>query len=111
MCIVVAVTPAALSACTPRPDGPTPAAEQFFARLAIGDTTGASHLTDRPDDARTALNASWAGIQASHLDAQVLGSGFTEDTGTVAYRYTWHLPKDRTWTYDRQLNMVRNEGS
>ena len=26
------------------------------------------------------------------------------------YRYTWHLPKDRTWTYDGQLNMVRNEG-
>ncbi len=108
---VIAVTAAALSACTPRPDGPTPAAEQFFARLATGDTTGASQLTDRPDDARTALNASWAGLQASHLDAQVLGSGFTEDTGTVDYRYTWHLPKDRTWTYDGQLNMVRNEGN
>ena len=25
------------------------------------------------------------------------------------YRYTWHLPKDRTWTYDGQLNMVRND--
>ena len=41
----------------------------------------------------------------------MLGSGFTEDTGTVDYRYTWHLPKDRTWTYDGQLNMVRNEGN
>ena len=107
---VIAVTAAALSACTPRPDGPAPAAEQFFARLATGDTTGASQLTDRPEDARTALNASWAGLQASHLDAQVLGSGFTEDTGTINYRYTWRLPKDRTWTYDGQLNMVRNEG-
>ncbi len=106
----IVVTAAALSACTPRPDGPTPAAEQFFAKLATGDTNGASQLTDRPEDARTALNASWAGLQASHLDAQVLGSGFTEDTGTVNYRYTWHLPKDRTWTYDGQLNMVRNEG-
>ncbi len=100
----------AASACTPRPDGPAPTAAQFFARLATGDTTAAAQLTDRPDDARTALNASWAGLQASHLDAQVLSSGFTEDTGTVDYRYTWHLPKDRTWTYDGQLNMVRNEG-
>ena len=41
----------------------------------------------------------------------MLGSKFAEDTGTVAYRYTWHLPKNRTWTYDGQLNMVRNEGS
>ena len=99
-----------LSACTPRPDGPGPTAEQFFAKLATGDTTAAAQLTDRPDDARNTLNASWAGLQATHLDAQVLGSGFTEDTGTVDYRYTWHLPKDRTWTYDGQLNMVRNEG-
>ncbi len=99
-----------VSACTPRPDGPAPTAEQFFARLATGDTTAAAQLTDRPDDARNTLNASWAGLQATHLDAQVLGSGFTEDTGTVDYRYTWHLPKDRTWTYDGQLNMVRNEG-
>ena len=89
---------------------PAPTAAQFFARLATGDTTAAAQLTDRPDDARNTLNASWAGLQASHLDAQVLGSGFTEDTGTVDYRYTWHLPKDRTWTYDGQLNLVRNEG-
>ena len=99
-----------VSACTPRPDGPAPTAQQFFARLATGDTTAAAQLTDRPDDARNTLNSSWAGLQATHLDAQVLSSGFTEDTGTVDYRYTWHLPKDRTWTYDGQLNMVRNEG-
>jgi hypothetical protein len=101
---------AALSACTPRPDGPTPAAEQFFARLATGDTGGAAQLTDRPEDARVALNAAWAGLQASHLDTRILGSRYTEDTGAVNYRYTWRLPKDRVWTYDGQLNMVRNEG-
>ena len=41
----------------------------------------------------------------------MLSSKFAEDTGSVTYRYTWHLPKHRTWTYDGQLNMVRNEGS
>ncbi len=107
---VAALIGSGVSACTPKPDGPAPTAAQFFARLATGDTTAAAQLTDRPDDARNTLNASWAGLQASHLDAQVLGSGFTEDTGTVDYRYTWHLPKDRTWTYDGQLNLVRNEG-
>ena len=44
------------------------------------------------------------------LDAQILGSKYAEDTGSIAYRYTWHLPKNRTWTYDGQLNMVREEG-
>src|SRR4029450_13829241 len=24
--------------------------------------------------------------------------------------YTWRLPKNRTWTYDGQLNMIRDEG-
>ncbi len=101
---------ATVSACTPRPDGPGPAAEKFYAALANGDTSGAARLTDRPDDARDALNVAWAGLQATHLDAQVLGSSFDEDTGSVDYRYTWHLPKKRTWTYDGQLSMIRENG-
>ncbi|MFS0896083.1 penicillin-binding transpeptidase domain-containing protein [Mycolicibacterium litorale] len=99
-----------LSGCTPKPNGPEPAAEEFFAALATGDTAAAAELADRPADARAALNDAWAGLQATRLDAQILGSKYTEDTGSVSYRYTWHLPKDRTWTYDGQLNMVRDEG-
>src|SRR6478735_1509048 len=109
--LAVVVVSASMAACTPKPNGPAPAAEEFFAALAKGDTGGASQLTDRPEDARAALNEAWAGLQATSLDAQVLGSKFAEDTGTVAYRYTWHLPKNRTWSYDGQLSMVRNEGN
>ncbi len=109
--LTIVVVSASLNACTPKPNGPEPAAEEFFATLARGDTGGASQLTDRPEDARAALNEAWEGLQASSLDAQVLSSRFAEDTGTVAYRYTWHLPKSRTWTYDGLLNMVRNEGN
>jgi hypothetical protein len=101
------VSAATLSACTPRPDGPVPAAERFFAALATGDTAAAAELSDDPSDAREALNAAWAGLQASRVDTQILGSKYTEDTGTVGYRYTWHLPKNRTWTYDGQLKMAR----
>ncbi|WNG94800.1 penicillin-binding transpeptidase domain-containing protein [Mycobacterium sp. ITM-2016-00318] len=108
--LAVVVTSVSLSSCTPKPNGPTPAAQEFFFALAKGDTGGASALTDRPEDARAALNQAWKGLQASSLHAQVLGSKFAEDTGTVSYRYTWHLPKSRTWTYDGQLSMVRNEG-
>lgn len=98
------------SACTPKPAGPEPTAEKFFAALATGDTEGAAELSDRPADAREDLNEAWAGLQATHLDTQILGSKYAEDTGSVTYRYTWHLPKDRTWTYDGQLNLVRDEG-
>ncbi|MEN3223983.1 penicillin-binding transpeptidase domain-containing protein [Mycolicibacterium porcinum] len=108
--IVVVLGATALSACTPRPDGPEPAAEQFFAALASGDTAAAAALADRPDDAKTALSEAWNGLQATGLDAQILGSKYAQDTGSVTYRYTWHLPKNRTWTYDGQLNMIRDEG-
>ncbi|ANW64300.1 penicillin-binding protein [Mycobacterium sp. djl-10] len=108
--LAVAGFAAGLTACTPRPDGPAPAAEQFFAALATGDTTGAAQFTDKPDEARAALNAAWGGLQADHLDAQVTGAKYTQDIGSVNYRYTWHLPRGRTWSYDGQLNMVRDEG-
>ncbi|WP_299563396.1 penicillin-binding transpeptidase domain-containing protein [uncultured Mycolicibacterium sp.] len=108
--VAAAGTIAALSACTPRPDGPEPAAERFFAALAAGDTTAAAELTDRPGEARTALNEAWAGLQATGLDARITGSKYTLDTGSVGYRYTWHLPRDRTWSYDGRLAMVRDEG-
>jgi hypothetical protein len=108
--LAVLVTTAAVSACTPRPEGPLPAADQFFAALATGDTAAAAELSDDPSDAREALNAAWAGLQATHLDTQILGSKYTEDIGAVHYRYTWHLPKNRMWTYDGQLKMARYEG-
>jgi hypothetical protein len=100
----------ALSACTPKPNGPEPTAEAFFAALATGNTGTAADLSDKPADARAALNEAWSGLQATGLDAQILSSRYAEDTGSVAYRYTWHLPKNRIWTYDGQLNMVREEG-
>ena len=100
----------AVPGCTPRPDGPGPAAERFFNALAIGDTATAAQLSDNPNEARQALNAAWSGLQATHLDVQILSSKYTEDTGTVSYRYTWHLPKNRTWSYDGQLRMARDEG-
>jgi cell division protein FtsI/penicillin-binding protein 2 len=90
--------------------GPEPTAQAFFAALAKGDTAAAAELSDRPADARAALNQAWSGLQATGLDAVVLSSKYAEDTGSVAYRYTWHLPKNRIWTYDGQLNMLRDEG-
>lgn len=85
-------------------------AGKFFAALSGGDTSAASKLTDSPDDAREALNAAWSGLQATRLDSQVLSTKYAEDTGTVAYRFTWHLPKNRTWQYDGSLKMARDEG-
>lgn len=107
-CLLAAVI--ALPGCTPKPEGPSAAAQKFLAALSVGDTATAAQLSDNPNEAREALNAAWAGLQATHLDAQVLSSKYAEDTGTVSYRFTWHLPKGRTWSYDGQLKMARDEG-
>ncbi|MFN8070663.1 MAG: penicillin-binding transpeptidase domain-containing protein [Mycobacterium sp.] len=101
----------AVSACTPRQAGPAQAAAAFFADLGRGDTGAAAALSDQPTEAHADLNQAWAGLQASRLDATVLGSRYTEDTGSVNYRFTWQLPKKRTWTYDGVLPMVRDEGT
>lgn len=107
----LALVAGTLSACTPRPDGPAQAAEQFFADLGRGDTGRAAALSDSPSEAHADLNEAWSGLQAKGLQAEVLGSRYTEDTGSVNYRFTWQLPRDRTWTYDGVLNMVRDEGN
>jgi hypothetical protein len=107
---VTVLAAGALSACTPKPQGPEPTAEAFFAALGKGDTAAAADLADQPAEAREALNEAWKGLQATSLEATVTGSRYAEDTGSVKYRYTWHLPKNRTWSYDGQLNMIRDEG-
>src|ERR1700753_644287 len=107
---VLLITAIALSGCTPRPEGPSPVAQKFLAALSVGDTSKAAQFSDTPNEARDALNAAWAGLQATHLDAQVLSTKYAEDTGTVVYRFAWHLPKNRLWTYDGQLRMARDEG-
>jgi len=108
---VLALAVGAVSACTPRPDGPAPVAERFFADLGRGDTGAAAQLSDRPTEAHADLNEAWTGLQATRLDATVLGSRFTQDTGSVNYRFTWELPKNRSWTYDGVLNLIRDEGN
>jgi beta-lactamase class D len=107
----LALATGALSACTPRPDGPAPAAQAFFADLGRGDTGGAAQLSDNPSEAQADLNEAWSGLQAKGLKAEILGSRYTEDTGSVNYRFTWELPKNRTWVYDGVLNMIRDEGA
>ena len=100
-----------ISACTPHQASPAQAAAAFFADLGRGDTGAAAALSDQPTEAHTELNQAWSGLQATRLDATILGSRYTEDTGSVNYRFTWQLPKKRTWTYDGVLNMVRDEGT
>ncbi|MDI9895186.1 penicillin-binding transpeptidase domain-containing protein [Rhodococcus sp. IEGM 1381] len=105
-----AVVAALLTGCTPKPDGPEPAAQAFLAAFESNDIAAAAADTDKPDAATTALTEAWTNLQAQSLDAQTTSVKVDGDTATVGYTYTWQLPKDRVWTYDGQLNMGRSEG-
>lgn len=106
-----AVAAASLTGCTPKPDGPEPAAQAFLAAFESNDIAAAAADTDKPDAAATALTEAWTNLQAESLDAQTTSVQVDGDTATVGYTYTWQLPKDRVWTYDGQLNMGRSEGN
>ncbi|MBY6434940.1 penicillin-binding transpeptidase domain-containing protein [Rhodococcoides kroppenstedtii] len=100
----------ALGACTPKPQGPESAADAFVAALASRDSAEAAAGTDRPDLAAGAIDTAWDGLQAESLEASTGAVTVNGDTATVDYTYTWHLPRDRTWTYDGSLRMGRRGG-
>ena len=110
MLSVGAVVTASLTGCTPKPDGPEPAAQAFLAAFEANDIAAAAADTDKPDAAATALTEAWTNLQAESMDARTTSVQVDGDTATVGYTYTWQLPKDRVWTYDGQLNMGRSEG-
>ncbi|MBC2643776.1 MULTISPECIES: penicillin-binding transpeptidase domain-containing protein [unclassified Rhodococcus (in: high G+C Gram-positive bacteria)] len=99
-----------LTACTPRPDGPEPAAQAFLTAFAEQDSEEAANLSDRPDAARQTLESAWTSLQAESLDARTTDVHVSGDTATVGYTYEWHLPKNRVWTYSGELQMGRRGG-
>ncbi|WP_179220154.1 penicillin-binding transpeptidase domain-containing protein [Rhodococcus sp. NCIMB 12038] len=105
-----AVLTVGLVACTPRPDGPEPAAQAFLTAFAEQDSEQAADLSDRPDAARPALESAWTSLQAESLDARTTDVDVSGDTATVGYTYEWHLPKNRVWTYSGELQMGRRGG-
>lgn len=105
-----AVAVASLAGCTPKPDGPEPAAQAFLAAFESKDIEVAAAGTDKPDAAAAALTETWTNLQAEALDAETTSVQVDGDTATVGYTYRWQLPKDRVWTYDGQLNMGRTAG-
>lgn len=108
--VVTAVVASGLVACTPKPEGPLPAAEQFMSAFADRNIDDAAGATDQSDKAKDTLGSAWDDLQAKSMTAHAGSVRVTGDTATVDYTYEWHLPKDRVWTYDGQLQMGRREG-
>jgi hypothetical protein len=106
----VAALAVAAVGCTAEPAGPVPAAEAFIDDFAERRIDDASAATDRPDVAKAALDAAWAGLQAESMTATAGSARVNGDTARVEYTYEWHLPRNRVWTYTGELQMGRRNG-
>lgn len=103
--LVLAVS---LAACTPRPNDAEPAASAFLAALEGREVN--SSLIDDPSAAEASLQATWDGLQAEGLDAQLGDINQNENLATAKYTLTWRLPRERELTYDAQATLTQTQG-
>lgn len=100
----------AVTACTPRPDNADSVIEDFLAAFSGRDVDAAAELTDNADSA-AAMEASWAGLQAENLDAQLHGIRTDDNVATADYGLTWTFPGEREFSYDASLTATRTDGA
>ena len=87
-----------LVACTPKPKSAEPIVEEFFAKVAAGDFSGAAALTDQADKVRQVLEETWSGLQAEAITATIATTDAKETIATATYTLNWQLPKNRSWS-------------
>jgi beta-lactamase class D len=110
VCSTVVLLAFGLASCTPKPAGPSPAAEAFVDAFAKKDIARAAKATDEPEDAQITLARTWQDLQAESMTATTGSTRIDGDTAVVEYTYEWHLPKNRVWTYSGTLLMGRRNG-
>lgn len=101
------VLASALAACTPRPNDAQPAAQAMLDALVSRDTEGLAPLVDDPSSASTSINATWDGLQADSLDAELTGVSQSENLATATYSMHWQLPRERDLSYEAQMTLTQ----
>ena len=101
------VLASALAACTPRPNDAQPAAQAMLDALVSRDTEGLAPLVDDPSSASTSINATWDGLQADSLDAELTGVSQSENLATATYSMHWQLPRERDLSYEAQVTLTQ----
>ena len=94
-----------LVACTPKPKSAEPIVEEFFAKVAAGDFSGAAALTDQADKVRQVLEETWSGLQAEAITATIATTDAKETIATATYTLNWQLPKNRQLEYDTEMTL------
>ncbi|RZQ63209.1 penicillin-binding transpeptidase domain-containing protein [Amycolatopsis suaedae] len=83
-------------------------ATRFLSAFAGGDTTLAGSLTDNPTAAAAALAATRTELGATAVTAGLNQVGSGADRVTGRFTVGWTLARQRTWTYDNEIELVRS---
>lgn len=113
----VIVGAVSLVGCTPKPPSAEPVLQEFVQHLAQGDFAAAAALTDQPAAAQAAWEASFEGMQATGLQADVANLENAEQNSsqnnlaTANLNLVWQLPKDRQFAAQSQvvLNKIKDQ--
>ncbi len=95
----------ALASCTPRPNDAEPSASAFLSALEKREVS--TSLIDDPTSAESSIAATWDGLQAENLSAELTDINQNENLATAKYQLSWELPRDRTLTYDAQMTLTQ----
>ena len=79
----VSLSATGVVACTPKPVSAEPVAEEFIEGMESRNNEGLAELTDSPDDATQALDATYSGLQAEGLDIELEGVKQDETVATA----------------------------
>lgn len=96
-----------LTGCTPRPNSAEPTALAFLDALSSRQFAGLAKLVDDPSQAQSSTETTWDGLQAEGLDASISDVSQTDNIATASYTMTWHLPRERTFSYEDHLTLTQ----
>lgn len=99
-----------LAACTPRPALAEPVAEDFLTALTQQDLTTALEHIDDSETAAAALEATYDGLQAEGLKAQLNGVEAQDNIANASFTLAWDLPRERNLEYESEMMLTRAEG-
>lgn len=96
-----------LTGCTPRPNSAEPAAQAFLDALSSRQFEELAKLVDDPSQAQTSTETTWDGLQAEGLETSISDVSQTDNIATATYTMTWHLPRERTFSYEDHLTLTQ----
>lgn len=106
------VTVLAVSGCSLfDSEEPDDAVQAFVNALSNGDIAGAAKLTDSPESARNAVDQAVDALEPESVTGEVKSVTETADSSSAraTLAFTWRLPKDRTWRYETQLELLPSQ--